>query len=199
MSWLSLPLFLIASFVFRYVYDLAVVLAVSAVLGLVTGRKKEVPSPTVPADALCPSHRVTALGLCGRCGRFVCSDCATPGGEASLLCVECSEANLTRAEAARPRGLGFFALLLVAFAIRSLAVGAAIGVGTYLRPERWFLVWLVAGIAVSQPQVSPPTNRHELWSIRLGRLVVATSVAVGALFPGSMPTFVQAISKMLVF
>ncbi len=196
MSWLALPLFLIGVVIFCQIYDLLVGLGLVAVLAPLLGSTK--PRAPVPPGAVCAMHQGPASDLCSRCGRFTCDNCTVPNGDV-LVCAECAERFPAEPLGSKAGGRAVWILLLASFVVRGLPVGAAIAIGEKVRPERWFAVWLIAGMLAAQPRASAPNTNKDLLGIWIGRLVTAGAVIFGAFVPEAMPNFIWWIAKKLVF
>lgn len=191
-----MPFFLVGVVIFCQLFDLLIGLGLVGVLAPLLGAAKA--PAQVPPDATCAMHQVPATAICSRCGRFSCDSCTIPNGE-TLVCAQCAQRLPAEASESKAAGRAVWLLFLVSFVIRGLPVGAAIAIGQRVRPDRWFAVWLIAGVLAAQPKASAPNSNKEILGIWVGRLLTAGAVVFGAFVPEAMPDFIWWIAKKLVF
>jgi hypothetical protein len=99
---------------------------------------------------------VAAVDLCGRCGRFVCGDCAVLRGETSL-CLECSG----KPVGASTRAIAALVVALVGFVLCGPASIVAIALGR------------VEQRAIERHEAPKEGLSTATWAVRLGLVQLA--------------------------
>jgi hypothetical protein len=82
---------------------------------------------------------------------------------------------------------------------RALAIGVAVAMNARVDPSRWWLLWLLAGIAVAQPGAGQPQGPEQQLVLLVGQALIAGAVLLGAAFPGAMPSPMVWLAAQLVF